>query len=1556
VRRPNNPAEATLEDFTAELLSFLETREQPLISWGFYDATFRAADIEQALADQAPEWLRQAWEAVRENRTLAELLQRMEAAGLLHGVESDDPEQPSHRTRFAEGVRLIGRLRQRFNPRSAQLNFTDWAVAPRLVADVKMHLTPRRYPERNLTAAAALAGMTTQCRTSPLQQEVFTALAGQVLFSGFQQRAFPHIFKRYTARGLSGSVVSAGTGAGKTKAFYVPAFMGIAGDLQREPFTKLIAIYPRNVLLADQLREALSEAGKLQPLLTRKKLRSITFAALLGETPMEFWFDKTDPQGLLYAVKYGWRKAADGFVVPFLKSPVVRGADLIWRDADRRAGRTCLYRAGADQPDVPDGQLLLTREAIAAHPPDVLFLSAEMLNRELGNPLWARTFGIDPLVQKPRLLLLDEVHTYEGLSGAQIAWLLRRWRFSGKIDDLHVVGLSATLKDAPRHLAAIAGVPVSNVVEFRPDDSEMTSEGMEYNLAIKGDPASGTNLLSVCIQTGMLLARLLTPRTAPPAAPGRLLRPEAFYSSKVFGFTDNLDGVNRWFSDMLSAENMRLANLRVPPESIPANLPRPAPAQARRMRQAGQIWDLPARLGHRLDVPLMMTRCTSQVSDLGTAADLVIATSKLEVGFDDPEVGAVLHYKRPRSMASFLQRKGRAGRIRGVRPWTVVVLSDYGHDRWAFQHVDRLFQPQIDAISLPLRNPYVLRTQATYFLIEWLARKVNANEGPFRLLVKPAAPGPQAAAQRILRDLLSGGRLWAEFRRDLSHLFGRGNVAGPQDDDRADTLSEAEIDSILWEQPRAVLRHAVPALLRKLEANWRLADPHAVGNEDHGVRHPLPGFLPSATFAELDSAEVRVQFEQTPVAKCPEWLALSLGLFEGCPGRVSKRFSTRANEPGYWNPLSSKLVGGPITAAAKDAFPGCVLLQEHAGVQIYQPQEITLHPRPRNVKDSSIGNWVWQSLLSGRGPGRSVSILGGDWYRAFLDVRAFLHADNSDVHVLRYAKGLDYRILKERQDPVHGTLTLQAPPEGAETENAQAVPEAIGFQLYADGLRLRVNPRHLAEVSYDLPEDLLARLRSDYLLHLLRTDPALADALNFFLAELIWQTSLSMLSATAIRNHCTLPAAADLLAGVRSNAARRVLDKIFGLQGVDDQGNEIEGRRRQEVQAVWDDPTLVNHIARLEQCLWQPGDEQFRAWVRKRYVATLAQAIRVAAVARLRDVTEDDLNVDVIWSATDPLDASIFLTEQSSGGLGQVETVLRELANEPEAFHDALEHTLRFCPRSNAATELLTVTRRADAGRPLPNRSASALVDALDGVRNASGYEGLSAARDALREQLQHEALPSNRSAVVSIVTTLLSPGSSRDTDRLIHLLNHGWRRAERLLGVGIDARTFSYVAVNAPLWRRALQKVFGAIGGADADDTHLFALAQRLLIAGCDDACPDCLDQRGWYGDIGRPSRALARHWLDMPITEIAVDDPANGNWRSLTAQTLRRRGRARLTAASAAVLAEILPGLLVEEIEVDFLLLPISVSQVNNANGRWTLTLQLRQVIPEAAEAAHE
>ena len=138
---------------------------------------------------------------------------------------------------------------------------------------------------------------------------------------------------------------------------------------------------------------------------------------------------------------------------------------------------------------------------MAEHPPDILFTTAEMLNQRMGDPRLQRLFGVN--TKSPiDIVLFDEVHTYGGNQGAQIAYLIRRWMALSK-NSPHFVGLSATLADAESFFSRFTSVNPSRVRLVEPLASEMRAEGAEYLLALRGDPVSQTALLSTTIQTPM---------------------------------------------------------------------------------------------------------------------------------------------------------------------------------------------------------------------------------------------------------------------------------------------------------------------------------------------------------------------------------------------------------------------------------------------------------------------------------------------------------------------------------------------------------------------------------------------------------------------------------------------------------------------------------------------------------------------------------------------------------------------------------------------------------------------------------------------------------------------------------------------------------------------------------------------------------------------------------------------------------------------------------------------------------------------------------------------
>lgn len=1533
----------TMQQFGSDFLTFLERREEGLLSWGFHNVQYSETEMENALLHDASPELKKQWKDLqRQGVTFKVLLRELRLSNLLYRLPED---QTKYRTRMAEGVRLLANLRQMFRRQ-------DWSVGPRLVSDIKIHLKDRVYPRRDIRVNAIwdsnLRGICPN-NSRTFIKECFEALAwntnlnNSFEFSGFQQRAFGHIFEEYNSGNYSGSVVCAGTGSGKTKAFYVPAFLRVAEELSKsqKQFTKIIAIYPRNVLLADQLREALSEADKLRPILLKYGHRPITFGALLGSSPWNRWF-KSASSGP--EPKWYWEKRGDGHVIPYLKSPMDDGkSDLIWKQVDRENERTSLYRLGESSPDIPDGVLSITREQLIQNQPDVLFLSLEMLNREMGNPQWRKTFGIQQGKKAPRLVLLDEVHTYEGVAGAQAAWVLRRWKYwvhSGSgVSPPHFVGLSATLKEAHEHLAKVCGINPDQVTEFSPkpgigEDGEMETEGQEYNLAIKGDPSSGTALLSTSIQAGMLLTRLLTPRNYVSPTPPSPVEADKFFLKKAFGFTDNLDSLNRWFANMRNAERNRLARFRDVPQ------PLPSPSLFLRMRQEGQIWELPNNLGHNLNQSLDISRCSSQDPGANTNSDLILATSSLEVGFDDPQVGMIFHHKAPTSMSSFIQRKGRAGRSRGSRPWTVVILSDYGRDRWAFQAAERLFNPEIDRIHLPIANPYILRVQIALFLVDWLGHEVGTLYSPFSYLRKSTNWAPerqsQIKAQKYLEDFLSQGAEWKRFINSARQMYlhGHGNYYGKKGEQSA--IIESELNDIFWEEPRPLLTEGIPALLRKLETDWKQSGLQSGSKEDAGSGRPMPQSIPKATFGELDLNEAKIELENFKIRiKDDEFLSMPQFLRECCPGRVSKRFSTLAYhgmpEPGYWHEFSQRLQPGKNKVSCGQLFSEHVSLGLINSTSIYRPLNAkNIHITP-NIVESSSSEWQWNTTANKYNDKYSESLpLKGHrpWNQVFSTATACLHINGSWVELLRYAESCRFEIRRLKKDPIQGTLSL---------ESNSGNPEAVGFQLKTDGLCFEIDNSHLQALSPVDPE-LLGQLRYEFFLDKLKNSPELQDDLNIFQAEWIAQISMSMLCATAIKNNLSLSEAQQKLPN-RVEAASKVLDVIFQMRGIDSSGNDEEPRLKQNILELWQSGHIVSEIIRHEAVLWiDPLGSDFNKWLERRYLATLSQGLRVASATVSEQVNENDLMVDVISTKKEH---QIFITEKSSGGLGQIESIVREIKSDPRFFLDAVDNALTECPREKWSTNLFAVTKCVHNDH---KNGSGELIDAFQETRTAGNLESLEKAKQTLIYAMQKYGLNPCRSNVSAVSMKLLRPGSSKETDALTFLLNEYWQRHCKRIGLDIPIRTFAYLVVSYAPSRRRLDKLFKQSYNDSPTSSQLYSIIQQLLFEGCDDSCPDCLNNPNLFNDFGEPARNITLPWLSLGVTEVRVDDKSR--WIQDARSTLEKEGRVCLVAALQfqQQLIEKGTALYFEELNVQIFKESVYISRLDIMGGAIEMTLNIR------------
>ncbi|MGB1250867.1 MAG: DEAD/DEAH box helicase, partial [Candidatus Promineifilaceae bacterium] len=381
-----------------EILSLIELEEARLLKWGFVSGELDLDRELSRLVEGSKVWN----SAEIHNITIPQIIDNLLDRCLIFAT------QRGYRSRFAETVRLLFLLKQRFS-------FQDWLTAPRLVSDYKLELRRRQYPKRNIKIAS-LRNSLKPLNLSFLQYQVIEGLlqdnqGNHFELARFQVDATVQQFYNLKARSDRALAIGAGTGAGKTKAFYIPALAFLAEQIDHRRNTQIIAIYPRTELLKDQLKETFSEARKLDKILAAAGKRPIAIGAYYGDVPFGTGrFDATQRQ------KWGhgnWleNEQLDGYECPYFvcHKNDCNEAAMVWRKAHLEQQQEILTCTNCGN-EVHDLQLMLTRNSMVNSPPDILFTTTEMLNRRLSKSKEHALFGIDAQ-QPPRLVLLDEIHT-----------------------------------------------------------------------------------------------------------------------------------------------------------------------------------------------------------------------------------------------------------------------------------------------------------------------------------------------------------------------------------------------------------------------------------------------------------------------------------------------------------------------------------------------------------------------------------------------------------------------------------------------------------------------------------------------------------------------------------------------------------------------------------------------------------------------------------------------------------------------------------------------------------------------------------------------------------------------------------------------------------------------------------------------------------------------------------------------------------------------------------------------------------------------------------------
>ncbi len=245
-------------------------------------------------------------------------------------------------------------------------------------------------------------------------------------------------------------LITTGVSSGKTESFLLPLLYNIL--LQKQSTTnsvmKGIILYPLNALVEDQmsrLRKAL-EYTKLKDFYNRYNINAITFARYTGRTP------NSDNDVIGKELVNQWKSVSES--------------------KDYNKEELKYYYVNTDK----GSSEIWNREDIRNHHPDILITNYSMLNVMLMNQQDDFIFDNTKkwLEQDGNVfhIVIDELHSYKGTAGSEVAYLLRlllyRLGISGNSDKVRFLAASASLEKnqaTEKYIADFFNIPENEVQE-----------------------------------------------------------------------------------------------------------------------------------------------------------------------------------------------------------------------------------------------------------------------------------------------------------------------------------------------------------------------------------------------------------------------------------------------------------------------------------------------------------------------------------------------------------------------------------------------------------------------------------------------------------------------------------------------------------------------------------------------------------------------------------------------------------------------------------------------------------------------------------------------------------------------------------------------------------------------------------------------------------------------------------------------------------------------------------------------------------------------------------
>ena len=1300
-------------DKLENILDAIEIAEYPLLAWGICNGSLSHNDLISII---------KATDSDADGASLiVELCQ--------HGLIFVTPEG-TYRSRIAEYLRLTTNLRQ-------WMQGTTSDKASLLVHDIKFHLRQRSFPTRDVKKSEVFQSLVDE--QISFDQDLLEKILPSEL-SRFQLRAVHSLLKSFEVSANKSIVVSAGTGSGKTNAYFLPMLTWLAGAVTKGGHLgpRALALYPRTELLKDQLSNAVKQVLILNGTLRELGRPTLRVGVWFGDVPQSIDYAnnlKKWPRKKIDNDTYAWECS-------FLRCPKCElSPNVILTEINQRRKNAVLECPNVDCDfTIGEDVLVFTRnsQGIPSRRADITFTTTESLNRQLAGDRGDSAFNLQN-GSALRTILVDEAHVYEGLPGAQTSYLFRRLQ-NRVVTPMTWVSLSATLENPGDFIEDLIGL-TTEVIE--PTESELEYRGAEYILAVRHYLESKKSPLSSAIQMAALMSRILDSSTSPTKS-------EGIFGRKLFVFGDKLDVVNRLFFFLTDAEGGDVKGVSRPsrtPKSLATLRSNSQPGQSQANVEpaldrfdTGQWWKISEDLGHIFTAVggKKVGRTSSQNRGVQRDADIVVATASLEVGYDDNSVGAVLQYKMPRSVAGFLQRKGRAGRTQKMRPLTTIVLSPFGADRAAWTNAEtRLFLPKLPARRLPLSNRYTQKMQGVYALLDWLHFKAGVSDswnvlsgGNWKLTEdgrdnRPKLRENSRKIQTELNSLISIKANEDEFSLYLSNAL---------------SLQEHEVKEVMWGHPRGLMTVVIPTILRRLEDEFR--------EDGMNSSDPLSEFISPNLFSELHTPEVEVEglASVSDNENGDTTLPIQFVLREFIPGNSSRHFGFKGDDR-HWVKVVPQQNVVDVVHSYHAENTGLFVEIEGNKVPVHRPRIVNLEQVPAEYGDGTTSYPEWGTSLVGKGEPTSILTRIVCWNSQPLELDFYLHSKGTNVQALRFvnrSRGwiTTIRGTEERVDV------------GFECAGAKVV---LGFDVDVDGVCIDLQrPNERSKVT--------STERYERLEYLITHESELVGIGNGFDLERLSRSLVYLLV-----EHKDI----DVVMGW--NDARFQQELVAAAQAV-----VLDASAGMSSDSLkWFGQEHSPIIRRILRNVLGERDLSWCLWFDKRLATALGALVLDTFGEFVPDLDTDDLIIDIQIPDQDQSESiQIWITEASPGGNGSIERIVEELDSVVE-FSSRLNDLLQ--PRE---LERLDSELRALALFALDSGKVEAdLVRASWGQgRHATG-PAIIAFKDSLRKS---QIFPLQSSLAV-FINRFLGPGSDPQLLNFLLILCKKWDQDESQIGFEIS-------------------------------------------------------------------------------------------------------------------------------------------------------------------------